>query len=245
VGLLFQHDVDGHEVGWSPTLLIFDHENSPPLLIWAHDKRQCVCTERSAVTPAHPTTQRTAQVAIGTLILFIALTLVVLMTATVLFDTAGILSGEAAQTGEDTSSQLSDQVEVIAITGENITDDEIKQVDVVVTISPSGDAVDLRNVTAQWTGPRVGTTLVHEANANPGQETFSTVTYTDVDGTFPVLTNTDDRYGLRFEPGVAFGETGLQEGERVALTLVMPAGGTKTVRITAPQSLAGESSVEL
>jgi flagellin FlaB len=184
-------------------------------------------------------------VAIGTLILFIALTLVVLMTATVLFDTAGILSGEAAQTGEDTSNQLSDQVEIVAITGENITDNELKQVDVVVTITPSGDAVDLRNLTVQWVGPPVGTTLVHEDNANPGQETFSTVEYTDVDGTFPVLTDTDDRYGLRFEPGVVFGETGLQEGERVELTLVMPAGGTRAVRIAVPQSLAGESSVEL
>jgi flagellin FlaB len=242
VGLLLQHDVDGHELGPPP---VFARENLPPFLIWDHDKRQCVHTDRSAVTPPVPSSQRTAQVAIGTLILFIALTLVVLMTATVLFDTAGILSGEAAQTGEDTSSQLSDQVEIIAITGENISNGEIKQVDVVVTISPSGDAVDLRNVTAQWTGPRVGTTLVHEDNANPGQETFSTVAYTDVDGTFPVLTNTDDRYGLRFEPGVAFGETGLQEGERIDLTLVMPAGGTKAVRIAAPQSLAGESSVEL
>jgi flagellin FlaB len=201
--------------------------------------------DSSAVTTTQPTTQRTGQVAIGTLILFIALTLVVLMTATVLLDTAGILSGEAAQTGEDTSNQLSDQVQVVAITGENITDREIKQIDVVVTISPSGDAVDLRNVTAQWVGPRVGATLVHEDTANPGQETFSTVEYTDVGGTFPVLTNTDDRYGLRFEPGVVFGGTGLQEGERVELTLVMPAGGTRAVRIAAPQSLAGESSVEL
>lgn len=201
--------------------------------------------DSSAVTATPPTAQRNGQVGIGTLILFIALALVALMTATVLFDTAGLLSGEAAQTGEDTSNQLSDQVDIIAITGENITDNEIKQVDVVVTISPSGNAVDLRNVTAQWVGPRVGTTLVHEDNANLAQETFSTVEYTDVDGTFPVLTNTDDRYGLRFEPGVVFGETGLQEGERVELTLIMSAGGTRSVRIAAPQSLAGKSSVEL
>lgn len=190
-------------------------------------------------------TQHTAQVAIGTLILFIALTLVVLMTATVLFDTAGVLSGEVSQTSDDTSSQLSDQVEVVAVTGEDIVDNEVQQVDVVVTISPSGDAVDLRNVTAQWSGPGLGTTLVHEDSANAGQATFSTVEYTDVDSTFPVLTDTDDRYGLRFEPGVVFGETGLQEGQRVDLTLVMPAGGTRAVRIVVPQSLAGNSSVEL
>lgn len=191
------------------------------------------------------TAQQTAQVGIGTLILFIALTLVVLMTATVLFDTAGVLRGEASQTGEDTSNKLSDQVQIIAVTGENITDNEIKQVDVVVTISPSGDAIDLRNVTAQWSGPPSGTTLVHEADASAGQDTFSTVEYTDVDGTFPVLTDSDDRYGIRFEPGVVFGETGLKEGDRVRLTLVMPAGGTKAVRIAVPQSLAGKSSVEL
>jgi len=185
------------------------------------------------------------QVAVGTLVIFIALTLIAVATAAVLFDTAGLLQSQAEDTGDGASNQLTDRVDVVAITGENITGGEIHRVDVVVTNSPGGSAVDLRNVTVQWLGPDAGTTLVHEASASAGQDTFSTVSYTDVDGTFPVLTSAEDRYALRFEPGVVFGESGLGEGERVELTLVTPAGATLPLRIAAPQSLTGTDSVEL
>jgi flagellin-like protein len=188
---------------------------------------------------------RSGQVAVGTLVIFIALTLVAVVTAAVLFDTTGLLESRASDTGDETSDQLSDRLDVVATTGANITDREVNQVEVVVADSPGGSSLDLRNVTVQWLGPEVGTTLVHEGNAAAGQDTFSTVSYTDPDGTFPVLTSTEDRYALRFEPGVVFGDAGLAEGDRVDLTLVTPAGTTLPLRISIPQSLAGKDSVEL
>jgi flagellin FlaB len=199
-------------------------------------------------SPEHGSPWRSAgsgQVAVGTLVLFIALTLVAVATTAVLFDTAGLLQSQADDTGDETADQLIDRVDVVATTGENITDREINQVDIVVANSPGGSAVDLRNVTVQWLGPGTGTTLVHEDTATGSQATFSTVSYTDVGGTFPVLTSTEDRYALRFEPGVVFGDSGLGEGDRVELTVVTPAGATLPLRISVPQSLAGTESVEL
>jgi flagellin FlaB len=185
------------------------------------------------------------QVGIGTLVVFIAMVLVAVVTATVLFDTAGLLESQASDTGEETSDRLANRVDVVTTTGENITGGEISRVEVVVANSPGDSAVDLRNVTVQWLGPEVGTTLVHTDDAAAGQDTFSTVSYTDVDDTFPVLTSTEDRYALRFEPGVVFGTSGLTEGDRVDLTLVTPTGATLPLRITVPGSLAGKDSVEL
>lgn len=195
--------------------------------------------------PSGPTRGTSGQVAVGTLVIFIALTLVTVATAAVLFDTAGILQSQASDTGDDTSSRLSDRLDVVATTGANITDREIKEVEVVLADSPEGSSVDLRNVTVQWLGPDVGTTLVHEDNAAAGQDTFSTVSYADPDGTFPLLTSTEDRYALRFEPGVVFSDSGLTESDSVDLTLVTPSGATLPIRISVPQSLAGKDSVEL
>jgi len=204
-----------------------------------------VIDDRPARASSQPEGEDRGQVAVGTLVIFIALTLIAVATTAVLFDTAGFLESWAADTGEGTSEQVTDRLDVVANTGENITDGEINQVDVVVANSPGGSPIDLRNVTVQWAGPEVGTTLVHEDAALAGQDTFSAVSYTDIDGTFPVLSSTDDRYALRFEPGVVFGESGLAEGDRVDLTLVTPAGTTLPVRIAVPQSLAGKESVEL
>jgi flagellin FlaB len=185
------------------------------------------------------------QVAIGTLVIFIALTLVAVATTAVLFDTAGILESEAEDTSDGASDQLTDRLDIVAVTGSDIQDLQIRQIEIVVTQSPDSNSVDLRNVTVQWLGPETGTALVHEDTALAGQDTFSTVNYTDTDGTFPVLTSTEDRYALQFKPGVEFGNSGLGEGERVELTLVTPAGATLPLRITAPQSLGGRDSVEL
>lgn len=202
-------------------------------------------SEKSWTAAWTGTPRAVGQVAIGTLVIFIALMLVAVVTTTVLFDTAGFLESEAEETGEGASSQLTDRLDVVAATGANITDLEIHQVEIVVTNSASGDAIDLRNVTVQWLGPDAGVTLVHEDNALAGQGTFSTRNYTDADGTFPVLTSAEDRYALQFQPGVVFGDSGLGEGERVELTLVTPSGATFPLRITAPQSIAGKASVEL
>jgi len=204
-----------------------------------------VLDDRPPCPSSQPEETGRGQVAVGTLVIFIALTLIAVATTAVLFDTAGLLQSQATDTGEETSDQVTDRLDVVAVTGENITNGEIKQVDVVVTNSPGGSPVDLRNVTVQWVGPGVGTTLVHGDAALAGQDTFSTVSYTDVDGTFPVLSSTEDRYALRFEPGIVFGESGLAKGDRVDLTLVTPAGATLPVRIAVPQSLAGKDSVEL
>lgn len=202
-------------------------------------------SERSLRVEQTERSETVAQVAIGTLVIFIALMLVAVVTTAVLFDTAGILESEAEDTSEGASDQLTDRLDIVAVTGSDITDLQIRQIEIVVTKSTDGSPVDLRNVTVQWLGPETGTTLVHEDTALAGQDTFSTVNYTDTDGTFPVLTSTEDRYALQFQPGVEFGDSGLGEGERVELTLVTPAGATLPLRITAPQSLDGRDSVEL
>lgn len=191
---------------------------------------------------------RRAASTIGTLVIFIAMLLIAATTAAVFFDLVGILGSETEQTGEATASELADRVEVVAITGNNITetngDREVNRVEVVLRGARGSDPIDLRNVSVQWIGDRGY--VLHEASvAGPTDDQFRLVEYTDVDGSFPVLTDENDRFALQFEPGVEFGDRGLQEEASVDLMIMSPSGSTLDVSFTVPRSLAGQQSVEL
>lgn len=190
------------------------------------------------------------QVAIGTLIIFIAMLLVAAITAGVLLNVAGILESETERTGEETSSQLNEHLDVVAVTGEDIEERadgmrEIQRITVVVTNPSSSEDINVTRLTAQWIGPNGAYSLLSNASTDdPDQPTFSTTVFSDPDGTFPRLTTSEDRYGLVFEPA-AFGAAGLAEGESADLTIWTASGAATELRFTVPPSLAGRDSVEL
>ena len=89
-------------------------------------------------------TQERGQVGIGTLIVFIALVLVAAIAAGVLINTAGFLQTQAEQTGEESTDQVANNIQLVSAEG---TADEAEQDydDVLVTIqlAPGSDAVQL------------------------------------------------------------------------------------------------------
>jgi archaellin len=171
--------------------------------------------------------------------------LVAAIAAGVLINTAGFLQSQSEQTGEESSSQVTDRLQAVAITGDNITEGEgIGTINVTVSQSPGAQDINLQNVTAQWVGPQ-GTFNLLNDDATDGNSatTFSTAPFKDSDGSHPVLNEADDRFIMTFYPG-RFSER-LGEGGSVELRLTTQSGSTSVIRISAPQSLSGVSAVAL
>lgn len=187
-----------------------------------------------------------ANYAVSTLIIFIAAVLVATITAGVLMNTFGILEGQTEQTGDEAASELSDRLEVVTTTCNDIVEvndeREVQRVEVIVESASGSDPIDLRNVTVQWVAGE-GYVLHHEGGAGPDDDSFSLVNYADPDGNFPILTHDDDRYAFVFEPGVEFGDVGLQAGDSVALTFMSPTGSSMDSIVSVPR-LIGKDSVE-
>lgn len=204
------------------------------------------------------TPRERGQVGIGTLIVFIAMVLVAAIAAGVLINTAGFLQSQAQQTGESSSAQVTNRVDVVGAVGEKIDSDAgtVGQIRVTVKRAPGASNIDLEQTIVQWTDDTGAYSLTY-ANQNPGSGTFDTDTVQDNDGSLsggePVLNDPADRVTLVFDADDihdgtsddSFDGDGLSEGATANLHINTQSGGTSTVILNAPQTLSGTSAVAL
>ena len=95
------------------------------------------------------------QVGIGTLIVFIAMVLVAAIAAGVLINTAGFLQTQAEATGEESTAQVTNNLDVVSSTGidDAASTGEIDQINLVVKQSAGADPIDLEQTEIQYVGP--------------------------------------------------------------------------------------------
>ncbi|UPW00417.1 flagellin [Halorussus gelatinilyticus] len=185
------------------------------------------------------------QVGIGTLIVFIAMVLVAAIAAGVLINTAGFLQTKSEQTGQESSAQVSNRVQVVSAFGD-VANEKVEQINLTVMRGSGSADINLSAATIEWIGPNEARTLVHNT-AKPdtlnGTE-FGVSAIKDPDGSEPVLNTQDDRFKITMDAtAIRESGTGLGEGEEVKLKLTTQYGAVTLYRANVPQSLSQESAV--
>jgi len=184
------------------------------------------------------------QVGIGTLIVFIAMVLVAAIAAGVLINTAGFLQTQAEATGEESTSQVSDRLQVVSQSGTfeespRTNDDQITELDFVVAQAPGANNIDLEEVSVELIG-------------TDGQETFQLsddqATIDIFTGSGVVLTDNSDRATVNVNLDATDDANELayvlEEGDSLSVTFTTSSGATTTTEIRVPSTVV-EDTVRL
>ena len=197
------------------------------------------------------------QVGIGTLIVFIAMVLVAAIAAGVLINTAGLLQSQAEATGEETSQQISDRVQVTTVTGtvgngsedSALNDTRIDRVGLTVFRSPGSGDIDLTNVIIEVFANGESDTLTFEGDDDDVANSTDILPEDQriIEGQFLIqdiqgaddgaLEDNSDRAELLFDLGSMSENATLDTGDTIELQVTTASGATAYVEKRAPSSL--------
>ena len=190
------------------------------------------------------------QVGIGTLIVFIAMVLVSAIAAGVLINTAGFLQTQAEATGEESTSQVADRLQIVSQSG-NVTDLDIdgngpeRAIDTLqltVAQSPGAGNIDLTEVSVE---------LIGTGGQVNGELASDNITMFTGDGDEVVLTDNSDRAEivLNLNSSGTFGynndastDGGLQAGDSLSVTFTTASGASTSTELRVPTTLTDEQT---
>ena len=172
------------------------------------------------------------QVGIGTLIVFIAMVLVAAIAAGVLINTAGFLQTQAEATGEESTAQVTNNVDIVSSIG-NGDSTTVNTVNLVVKKSAGSDPIDLSQVEIQYVGPD-GVVTTQLDTTDDG------ISFTPISGGNSILESKSDRVEVQISldagAGKFSGVSGLSAGQEAEITLTTASGAQtfETLRVSDP-----------
>ena len=174
------------------------------------------------------------QVGIGTLIVFIAMVLVAAIAAGVLINTAGFLQTQAEATGEESTSQVSDRLQVVSQSGV-VDNPNVTQIDFVLAKAPGAGAIDLNQTSVEIIGVNGQDSFQLNDLDSENVEIFTN----DEGDDSVVLTDSSDRAEVSIDlEEIEYGN--ISAGDRATVTYTTASGATTTTEIRVPTTLTDE-----
>ena len=167
------------------------------------------------------------QVGIGTLIVFIALVLVAAIAAGVLINTADLLQSQAQQTGEESTEQVTNNLNIVSVTGSSPDGSGsptpadaggVTDIDIRVQRAPGAGDIDLSQGEIQVIGPAGTGTYTPSGTLTSDGDRVTISIDIDSDGTVAGAFNSLDNPAL-------------QPGDEAQFTITTASGGQTNVQV--------------
>ena len=196
-------------------------------------------------------TDNRGQVGIGTLIVFIAMVLVAAIAAGVLINTAGLLQAQAQQTGQETTAEVSNVIEVGKIVGyENASDigtpslggnGKIEAINASFRLAAGSDAINLSEASYTISTDSNASVVNGNNRTNGDVISYYTIQGFEKDAT-TILGDSNDLMVVRFNLSSVEGINSLSQGDNLQLVVQAPAGGSPYKEVQAPRRIKAEKS---
>ncbi|MDL5502069.1 MAG: hypothetical protein QSU88_02530 [Candidatus Methanoperedens sp.] len=184
----------------------------------------------------------TADVGIGTLIVFIAMVLVAAVAAAVLIQTSGILQQKAQQTGKEAATEVTSNLNIVSIIG-NVDSgtSEITNFTIAIQLSAGGQNIDFQSVVVKYIDSQ-NTDTMNYTSGNITSLDATQFNYTEerYTGTENKVLQVGDLGIITIAPtnGLGLREKGLIE--------IVPEAGTMVMReVIAPPTWGTKNYVQL
>ena len=187
-------------------------------------------------------TDNRGQVGIGTLIVFIAMVLVAAIAAGVLINTAGLLQAQAQATGEETTAEVSDVIQLGEVIGKDaLNGGNISQINASLRLASGSDPIDLNKTSYTISSP-AGTATVVNGNSTANTD----LTYFNQQGLSSsdenVLRDQEDLIVAQLDLDGQSGIDPLEESESIELIVQAPAGGQTYKELKTPRNIENGDS---